>query len=290
MIIQVLIGGLMLGGIYALIALGYSLIYKASGLLTFVQGEFFMLGAFLGLTFYEFWKIPFMVSFFIVTIIMFFFGFMIEKIIITPMLEKKAKKIYIVLATIGLSITLRNVAMLIWGSTNLYFPPIFNVGILDIHGYKVAPEALLIIVISLFTMSALHFFMNRTSLGISMKAAAQNELAAKALGINVSFTRGITWGLSAALSSIGGILFAPMFSAYVTMGVFPGLMGFASAIVGGYGNMYGAMIGGLLMGFIQTFSGAFISSLFKNFIGFVILILVLFIKPSGILNEEAVED
>lgn len=290
MIIQVLIGGLMLGGIYTLIALGYSLIYKASGLLTFVQGEFFMLGAFLGLTFYSFWKIPFIISFFLVIIVMFFLGFIIEKIIITPMLEKKAKKIYIVLVTIALSIIFRNIAMLIWGSTNLYFPPIFNIQILDIHGYKIAPEALLTIAISLFSMIALHFFMNRTDLGTAMRAAAQNQLAAKALGINVSLTRGVTWGLSAALSSIGGMLFAPMFSAYTSMGIIPGLMGFACAIIGGYGNMYGAMIGGLLMGLIQIISGAFISSIYKNFIAFSILILVLFIKPSGILNEEALED
>ena len=282
MFIQVLIGALVIGSIYGLIGLGYSLIYSASGLMSFVQGELLMLGAFLGLTFFRYLQLPFLVSLVCTMILMYCVGILIERFIIRKLLQAGANTIFIVLATIALSIILQNFAMLVWGSNVYQFPPIFDVTRVQIGPVQIPPEAIMAIVIGLCVMVLFHFFMAKTRLGTSMRAAAQDPVAAKTLAINVSFTTGITWGIATMLAGVAGLLIGPIYGVSNHMGTMIGLKGFAGAVIGGYGNMYGAIVGSLLIGCIETFTAAYISSMYKDFISFFILILFLIFKPRGL--------
>ncbi len=210
MLIQIIIGALVIGSVYGLLALGYSLIYKASGLLTFMQGELMMLGAFLGLTFYMHMKLPFIIAMLLTMIAMFLFGMLIERCIIRTLLSKGASGIYIVLATIALAIILQNAAMLIWGSAVYQFPPVFSMQLINIGGYNIVPESLLTLGGGLVCMVLLHIFMTKITFGTAMRAAAQDPMAARSLGINVSLTTGITWGLSSVLAGVAGMLIGPI--------------------------------------------------------------------------------
>jgi branched-chain amino acid transport system permease protein len=288
MLIQIIIGALVIGSVYGLLALGYSLIYRASGLLTFVQGEFMMLGAFFGLTFYKLMKMPFLLSMLLTMILMFLLGMVIERFIIRTLQAKGAPGIYIVLATIALSIMFQNAAMLTWGSAVYQFPPIFSVHLLNICGYNIPPESLLTVGGGLVCMVFLHIFMTKTTFGTAMRAAAQDPMAASSLGINVSLTTGITWGLSAVLAGVAGMLIGPIFGVSMVMGSVTGLKGFA--VVGGYGDMYGAIVGSLSLGLVETFAAGYVSSVYKDFISFFILILVMIVKPTGMFNAKVYEE
>jgi len=279
---QVLVGALVIGSVYGLIALGYSLIYSASGLMTFMQGELLMLGAFLGLTFYRYAGLPFGVALLLTMVIMYLVGLLIETLVIRKLLRAGANTIFIVLATIALSIILQNFAMLLWGSNVFQFPPIFSVSRLRVGAFMVPPEALMAIGIGIAAMLLFHFFMTRTRLGTSMRAAAQDAMAAKTVSINVSLMTGITWGIAAMLTGLGGMLIGPIYGVSAQMGVMIGLKGFAGAVIGGYGNMYGAIVGSLLLGGIETFTAAYVSSMYKDFISFFVLILFLIFIPRGL--------
>ena len=290
MFIQVLIGALVIGSVYGLLALGYSLIYSASGLMSFVQGELLMLGAFIGLTFFRYLELPFLVSLLCTMILMYCVGVLIERFIIRKLLKAGANTIFIVLATIALSIILQNFAMLVWGSNVFQFPPVFAVSRVQIGSIQIPPEAIMAIVIGLLVMVLFHFFMTKTRLGTSMRAAAQDPVAARTLAINVSFTTGITWGIATMLAGIAGLLIGPIYGVSAHMGTMIGLKGFAGAVIGGYGNMYGAIAGSLILGGLETFTAAYISSMYKDFISFFVLILFLIFKPRGLFKGKVYGD
>lgn len=286
MVVSLIISALVIGSVYGLIALGYSLIYSASGLMTFTQGELLMLGAYLGLTFYKFLGFPFIVALILTLIIMFVFGLMIERFLIRVLLNKKASPIYVVLSTIALSIVLMNMAQQIWGSLTLQFPSIFSVVTVDVLGSAIQPESFLVMIVGLISMVTMHIFMTKMKFGTSMRAAAMNPLAASCVGINVGRTTGITWAMAAALAGLAGILLGPVQGVSLGMGTMIGLKGFAAAVIGGYGNMYGAILGGLIIGFCETFTAAYITSSYKDFIVFFLLILVMIFMPRGIFTAK----
>lgn len=290
MFTRLLIQGLVLGSIYGLIALGYSLIYKASGLMTFVQGDIMTLGAFLGLTFYGTMHLPYWLSLLLTIAIAFAFGMLLEKGVIRRLLGKNVLAIYVVLATIAIANILQSAIQLQWGGNTLSFPSVFNVMSVKVLGVNIQPERLLSMGIAFVIMLILHFFMSKTRLGTSMRAAAMNPMAAKACGIDTSLTTGITWGLSAGLAAVAGILIGPIFGVASTLGAQIGRKGFAGAVIGGYGNMYGAMLGGMILGITETLAAGYISSDYKNIIAYLILIVFLFAKPTGIFNEKAIQD
>lgn len=291
MFVRLLVGALMIGSIYGLIGLGYSIIYRASGLMNFAQGELFMLGAFIGLTFYKFLNLPFAVSLILTMVVMFIVGFLLEKGVIKKLLKREGQMqdIFIVLATIAVSIFLKNFAMLSWGSRRMEFPSIFN-GNVKIADISLQPESLLVVLVSLICMLILHFFMTKTKFGTAMRSAAQDPLAARSCGIDVSLTTGITWGISAGIAAVGGMLYGPVYGVSMSIGAVIGIRGFSAAVVGGYGNMYGAIVGGLLIGFIETFTAGYISSDYRDFIAFGVLMIFLFVKPTGLFNERALQD
>ncbi len=280
---QLLAGGIAVGCIYALIGLGYSLIYSASALMSFVQGEIFMLGAYVAYTIYVSFQIPFALAVLLAILIMFGFGVVLQRGMISPLLKRGAQQIQIVLATIGLSIFLKNFAMIVWGSDVKNFPSALGEAPIRLAGISISPQQIAIVITTFACMLALHFFMSRTKLGTSLRAAAQDPM----VGINVPLTVGVAWALAAALSAVAGILLAPIYGVYPKMGAILSTKGFAAAVLGGYGNMYGAIIGGLIFGVVETMAAGYISSSLKDIISFGVLILVLFVMPHGILKVKA---
>lgn len=284
---QLLVGGIAVGCIYALIGLGYSLIYSASALMSFVQGEIFMLGAYVAYTIYVSLHIPFVLAVLLAIGIIFLFGIVLQRGMISPLLKRGAQQIHIVLATIGLSIFLKNFAMIVWGSDVKNFPSALGENPISIANISISPQQIAIVLVTIACMVGLHLFMSRTKLGTSLRAAAQDPMAAGVVGINVPLTVGIAWALAAALSAVAGILLAPIYGVYPKMGAILTTKGFAAAVLGGYGNMYGAIIGGLIFGVVETMAAGYISSSFKDIISFGVLILVLFVMPHGILKVKA---
>ena len=290
MFTQVLVSGLVIGCVYGLIALGYSLIYKASGMMSFTQGDLLTVGAFLGYTFYGMLKIPFAISFVLVFICMFLLGLLLERGVIRILVAKKVLPISTVLATIAVSYILQNGAMLIWGSNMLTFPSIFKSASIKVFGVGVATEAVLCIGVSIVLMIILHIFMKYTKFGTAMRASAMDPIAARSCGINVSLSTGMTWGIAAAMASIAGMLIGPVYGVFTTLGATIGRKGFSSAVMGGYGNMYGAMVGGIILGLLETFTTGYVSSAYKDLFAYIVLLLFLFVKPTGIFNERAIAE
>lgn len=287
---QLLISSLVIGSVYGLIALGYSLIYKASGLLTFVQGDLLTLGAFLGVTFFAVLKLPFFLSLILTVGCGFLVGMAIEKFVIRRLLDRKVMIIYVVLSTIALSYIIQNGSMLVFGTKTKYFPTIFSIPCIKLGDISIQMESLVCILVSLCCMLILHLFMSKTKLGTAMRAASMDRIAAEARGINVSLTTGLTWGLAAGFAALGGMLIGPVFGVYSTLGATIGKKASASAVAGGYGNMYGAIVGGLLLGIVETLAAGYISSEYKDMISYIILLLFLLLRPTGIFNERALQD
>ena len=198
--------------------------------------------------------------------------------------------VYIVLATIAISYIIQNGSMVAWGSITLNFPAIFGMTTIKIGKISVQPEAILCIAVGFVCMLLLHFYMTKTRLGTSMRAASMDAMAAESCGIDVSLSTGLSWGISAGLAAVAGILIGPIYGVYTTLGATIGRKGFSSAVIGGYGNMYGAIVGGLILGLVETFSASLISSTYKNLIAYCLLLLFLLVKPTGIFNEKAVKD
>lgn len=290
MLLQLIISGLVVGSIYGLIALGYSLIYKASGLMSFVQGDVLTIGAYLGLTFFGYMHLPFFISLLLTMLLAFLFGIGLEKGVIRQLMNKNTQAIYVVLATIAISYIIQNGAQFTWGTIALQFPSVFSILSIDIAGISVQPEVIMCVVVSLVLMVLLHFFMKKTRIGTSMRAASMDSMAAEACGIDVSLSTGVTWGLSAGLAAVAGILIGPIYGVYTTLGAVIGRKGFSAAVIGGYGNMYGAIVGGIILGLVETLVTGYISSTYRNLIAFVLLIAFLFLKPTGLFNERAIQD
>ena len=290
MFLLILVSSLVIGSVYGLIALGYSLIYRSSGLMSFIQGDLLTLGAFLGYTLYGPLQIPFAISLAIVSVFMFFFGMLIERGVIRRLQNKNVLAIYTVLATIAISYIIQNGAMFTWGTSMKAFPPVFETREIQLFGRGLQSEAVFCVVVGLVTMAVLHVFMNLTSLGTSMRAAAMDPVAARACGIDVSWTIGLSWGIAAGIAALGGMLIGPIYGVYTTFGAAIGRKGFSSAVIGGYGNMIGAILGGLLLGIVETFTAAYISSAYKELVAYTLLIIFLFVKPTGLLNERAIAE
>jgi branched-chain amino acid transport system permease protein len=290
MFIQLVIGALMIGSVYGVVGLGYGMIYKASGLMTLAQGDMLMLGAFLGMTFYKYLGMPFIVSLLLTMVIMFLLGMLIERFLVTNLLNKGAQTVYVILCTIAISMILQNAAMFAWGSNVMQFPPLFKTATIEIFSFKFIPENLLCLAVGIICMITLQFFMKNTRFGTSMRAAAQDELAAASIGINVPATKGAAWGIASMLAGTIGVVVGPIFGVYISIGAMVGQKAFAGAVVGGYGNMYGAIVGGIFFGFVETFISAYITTLYRDFISFGILILVMVVMPTGIFREAVMED
>lgn len=284
--VQLLIGGLKLGCTYGMLALGYSLIYQASGYMNFTQANLMMFGAFIAYQLYVLMNAPFIVALVVALVVMFAIGWMMERFVIRRLVNKHAKNVYVVLATIALSIIIENAAMLIWGANNKNFKPIFDGQPIKIGSTSVQKEEVLCIVVALVAMVLLHLFLNKTKFGTSMRASAQSKMAASCMGINVNMTIGVTYGIAALLACMAGVMIAPTISVSTQLGNTYSAKSFAGAVIGGYGNIYGAIVGSLLIGLLESFVGGYITSQFKEFIVYGVMILFMIFKPTGLFNAK----
>lgn len=290
MLVTLLVSGVVLGCIYGIVAMGYSLIYKASGLMSFAQGDLMTVGAYLGITFYSYMRLPFPLSILMIAVIMFFLGMVIERGVIRRLRSRGIAPIYVVLATIAISYIIQNGCQKVWGPIMLNFPSIFKVRTLYLFGRNFQTESIFAVVASVIIMFILQFFMKRTKMGTAMRAAALDPVAAKACGINVNIATGMAWGWAACTAALAGVMMGPLYGVFSTLGSQIGTKGFAAAVIGGYGNFVGSIVGGLILGLLETLTSGYISSNYRDIFSYSILLLFLFVRPWGLFNERAIKN
>ncbi len=285
-LLQFLISGITVGAIYALVGLGFAIIYNASDVVNFAQGEFVMIGAMSAIFLYNA-GLPLVVAAAAAVAITMLVGMALEKLAIEQ--AKNATVVSTIIITIGASIFLRGAALLIWGKDYYGLPPFSGEEPIKIASATILPQNLWVIGGTAVAVMLVKYFFDRTLLGKAIMACSFNAKAASLVGINVRLMLLLAYGLSAALGSAAGILVAPITFMSYTSGVMLGLKGFCAAILGGMGSSTGAIVGGLLLGIFETLGAGFISSGYKDAISFFIILLVLVFKPSGILGRAEAE-
>ena len=294
---QLLVSGLAIGSIYALVALGFVLIYNAVGVVNFAQGEFVMFPSFVAVTFLlpaiavfgtvVHWQMPVLLVYALVLVLMVGFGLVFNRIAYHPLRDRGWMPV--VISTIGVSIFLRNAAQLTWGSQPVVMPSLFPVDTIALGPLHIRPQDLLIIAVTAVLIAFQYVLFERTTLGKQMRATAQDRTTARLIGIRVGRIVAITFVYSALLGTISGLLVAPIFTVTKEMGALIALKAFAASIVGGFGSIPGAIIGGLAIGVIETFGGFYVSASYVDAIAFVILIAVLLVRPQGLFGERVAE-
>lgn len=303
--VQQLINGLVLGSVYALVALGYTMVYGILELINFAHGEITMMGAMVALAVIGALvgagvDLPgiAIVGIGLLTAIpaCMLLGFSIERIAYRPL--RKAPRLAPLITAIGMSIILQNAAMLIWGRQYISFPPILPQGRHEILGATISDVQIAILIVSTVLMFALVMLVSRTRLGRAMRATAQAPQIAGLMGVNVNSIISLTFIIGSALAAVAGVMVSAYYGlAHYYMGFLLGLKAFSAAVLGGIGNIAGAMLGGLLLGVIESLGAGYIGDLTGGFLGsqyqdvfaFFVLIIVLVLRPSGLLGERVVE-
>jgi branched-chain amino acid transport system permease protein len=278
-ILQYLLSGLMVGSIYAVVALGFVIIHNMTGIINFAQGEFVMLGGMLIVTFTEM-KIPIPAAFLLTVILVTLIGCLLERAAIYP--ARGASIISLIIITIGASIAIRGLALLFCGTEPKILAPFSPGDPISILGATMVRQGLWILGITLIMVLLLYLFFEHTLLGKAVRACAFNPMAAKLMGINVGRMSLFSFGLSAALSSVAGIIITPITFATYDMGVMLGLKGFVAAIIGGMSSAPVAVLGGLGLGVLESMGAGFISSGYKDALAFIVLVAILIFKATEI--------
>ena len=302
-LLQQLINGLILGSLYAMVALGYTMVYGILGLINFAHGEIVMLGAMVSVTVLGVLAaagvpvalaLPLALA--AATALCVATGVLVERVAYRPL--RNAPRLAPLITAIGVSIVLQNLAMIIWGRQYLSFPPVIEVQVYDVLGATVSNVQLLIVGVAALTMGGLLLLVNRTRLGRAMRATAQNPEVAGLMGVDVNRVIAATFAVGSALAAVAGLLIAAYYGiAHYNMGFLLGLKAFSAAVLGGIGNIPGALLGGLLLGVIESLGAGYIGDLTGGFLGshyqdifaFFILILVLVFRPSGLLGERVAD-
>lgn len=288
MALQQLINGLTMGSIYALTAIGYTMVFGILELVNFSHGSVYMVGAFLTLTFVTALRMNIIIALLLSILLTGILGIIVDKVAIEPLRKKNTPKINALIGTIGISIFLQNFVMLVFGSETKNFPMLIKNSFISFGSYKISYMQIIIFSISILLMIGLSLFIRSSKLGKAMRAAAQNMNASRLMGINVNRIISLTFFIGAALAAIAGALVGAYYqNVDSTMGYMAGLKAFSAAVLGGIGEIKGAMIGGLLIGVIETFAAGYINAGYRDAIAFAVLILVLVIKPSGLLGKKA---
>lgn len=279
--LQQVVNGLTLGSTYALIALGYTMVYGVLRLINFAHGEVYMIGAFTGLMASQIPGLPFPAALLIAMAGAAVVGVAIERIAYRPL--RKAPRLAALISAIGMSIFLRNLTLVVMGPQTRAFPVPFEVRHFSIGRLRINSFDVLILVTSVGLMIGLHFLVQKAKIGKAMRATAQDMETASLMGIDVNRVIAFTFAVGSALAAAAGVLIGMNFNAVEpSMGMMPGLKGFVAAVLGGVGSIPGAMIGGILLGMAEVMGVALLRSEWRDAIAFGILALVLLIKPSGI--------
>ncbi len=283
---QFVAGGLTAGAIYALVALGFSIIYNASHAINFAQGEFVMVGGMLAVSLagagLPMWAVvPLAVLGAVVA------GALVQALAIEP--ARKADVVTLIIITIGVSLFLRGLAQVVWDKGIHPLPPFTGSKPITLGGASIVPQSLWVLAGAALAVVVLRWFFSRTLYGKAMRATAQNPLAAQLMGISTSGVMRASFALAAALGAVAGVLVAPITFTSYDVGVMLGLKGFAAAMLGGLGSFGGAVAGGLLLGLLEGLGAGFVSSAYKDAIAFVVILVVLFFMPGGLVGARRSE-
>jgi branched-chain amino acid transport system permease protein len=280
-----LISGIAQGCIYGLIALGFVLIYKATETVSFAQGELMMLGAFGGLAGMTLLGFPYWLAVICAIAGMAVFGMLLERVVIRPILGQPAFSI--VMLTIGIGYVARGLITMIPGiGTETHTLPVpYKDQIWKLGGLVLNVEQMVVIAATALLSAALFAVFKYSKIGIAMQASSQNQLAAYYMGIPVKRINGLVWGLAAAVAAIAGLLLAPITFVHANMG-FIGLKAFPAAVVGGFGSLPGAIVGGLIIGIVESFSGFYLPDGFKDIAAYIVVLVMLMVKPNGLFGEK----
>lgn len=289
--LQYLINGISLGSVYALIALGYTMVYGIAKMLNFAHGDVIMVGAFTTYTICSTMGLPMPVGVLAAVILCTLLGMLIEKVAYKP-LRMASSPLAVLITAIGVSYLLQNVALLIFGSNTKFFTSVVTIKPLQLFDGQllITGETIITIIVCFIIIVSLMFFINKTKAGQAMLAVSEDKGAAQLMGINVNATIALTFAIGSALAAVAGVLLC---SAYPSLtpytGSMPGIKAFVAAVFGGIGSIPGAFIGGILLGVIEIFGKAYISSQMADAIVFAALIIVLLFKPTGLLGKNVQE-
>jgi len=295
MFTQQLINGLALGAVYALIALGYTMVYGILQLINFAHGEVYMLGAYLGiivlgiltmlgLPVYSL-TLSILISILVSMAFCAAYGAAIERIAYRPL--RNATKLAPLISAVGMSIILQNFVMLSQGKEYKNLPPLLPSEGIAILGANISPVQIFILSASLFIMIVLHLFVAKTRLGKAMRATSQDRVMAGLIGININRVISVTFIIGSGLAAVAGVMVTLYYGVvHFFMGYLAGIKAFTAAVLGGIGSIPGAMLGGFMLGLIENFCASYISSVYKDAFTFLVLIVTLIIRPSGLLGQK----
>ena len=279
MLFQQILNGLTNGSLYALMAVGVTMVYKSLGMLNFAHGDIMMVGTFITLTFITKLGLPFYVSVPLGIICAAGLGFLLERVILRKVKFSSFVNLLI--------------ARWLHAKSNRAAAPFVEVNcaaipseLIEIGEFRITPQSIGIIIISLAIITGLHFFFTKVKIGKCMQLANSDPEGAAMMGVNVTYMRFLTFGISAALACIAGVMIAPLTYARVDMSATIGMKAFAAAILGGIGNLWGALLGGIILGIVEAVGSAYISTAYRDAFSFIILFIVLFVKPTGLLNKK----
>jgi len=284
---QYVLSGFSTGAIYALIGFGFAIIYNSTSIINFAQGEFVMLGGMLSYFFLTILKLPLIVAIILAITVATASGVLFERLAIRPL--KAPTPLSLVIITIGGSILIRGFAMLIWGKDTHSIPSFSGSEPINLAGATILPQHLWIFGITLLVIGINKLFFNYTITGKAMRACACSRKAASLVGIDVKRMVLFSFAISSAMGSMAGIIIAPLTMTAYDVGIMLGLKGFCAAIIGGMSSGFGTVLGGLLLGILESLGAGLISSGYKDAIAFIILLLILFVRPQGLFKKTETE-
>ena len=288
--LRYLINGISLGSVYAIIALGYSMVYGIAKMLNFAHGDIIMVGAYIVYCVMVYLNLPPLLAVLASVLVCTVLGIVIERLAYKPL--RQSASLAVLITAIGVSYLLQNAAMLIWGSNPKVFSSVFSIGSIRLLNGElvISSETLLTIAANIIIMIALTLFTGKTRMGKAMRAVSEDKGAAELMGINVNRTISLTFAIGSALAAIAGVLLCSSYPILQpTTGSMPGIKAFTAAVFGGIGSIPGAMLGGILLGIIENLSKAYISSQLSDAIVFSVLIIVLLVRPTGLLGRKISE-
>lgn len=285
-----LINGISLGSVYAIIALGYTMVYGIAKMLNFAHGDVIMVGAYISFCVTQYLGLPAFPSVLAAMVVCTVLGIVIERLAYKPL--RSAPKLAVLITAIGMSYLLQNAALLIWSSNPKSFSSVVNLGSVRLFDGRllISDEPIVTVLCCIVIMVALTLFTSRTRIGKAMRAVSEDQGAAQLMGVDVNLTISVTFAIGSALAAIAGVLLCSAYPVLQpTTGSMPGIKAFTAAVFGGIGSIPGAMLGGILLGIIEIFGKAYISTELGDAIVFLVLIIMLLVKPTGLLGKKISE-
>ena len=282
-----LMSGLAVGSIYGLVAIGFSMIFRAMGLVNFAQGDVMMIGAFFGYAVLSAVPgLPFVFAILAAAVGAALLGLVIERVAFRPALRRRADQIYLVLLTLGVGIVLSNGARVIWGANPVVYPTALTYEVISLAGYPLPAVYLYVAVVVPMLLGSLHLFFTRTWIGLALRAAADDPETAACMGIRAGLASSVSFAIASAIGAVAGVLYAPITYVSFDMGIV-GVKAFAAAMVGTLGSVPGAVVGGFIIGLGETFGGQLIAPEYQDSIAFALMIGILLVRPTGLFGGSA---